>query len=130
MESIGNGTPENGEGLAVESLQSAGRMVYRDLSWHKQIHIKDKLWFRIGLPVALYQTGTGVNLDPAAAFKVELSIDAAVCYGRGYHIVLGQGPQPAGVQKPAVGDVFQIQCGPGKEIQIPQANSLEKCGPI
>ena len=130
MEGIRDGTPENGEGLTVQGLQSPGGEVHRNLSGHKQIHVENELNFLVCLSVLLHQTGSSVDLRPAAAPDSKFSVHAAAGHGGFLDILLGQRAQITGRNQLRKGSPLQPQVEPGDEIQVPQADTLEISGLI
>ena len=81
MKHFRDGTTEDGEGLGVEGLQSAGLVVYGNLGGHVQSLIEDEFYLLVRLAVALDQTGTGVELDPAASPDGHLRVYGAAADG-------------------------------------------------
>ena len=66
MKCIGDGSPENAEGLGVECVECTGGHVYRYFAGHKQILIENELQLLICLIATFDQAGTCVELQPAA----------------------------------------------------------------
>jgi hypothetical protein len=78
MQMVGNGATENGIGMVVEHLQSTYRIVYLHLAGTIQIHVENKLHFRILLIAGtLDLTGTGMELDPASAPQRQIRFHSA-----------------------------------------------------
>ena len=71
MQRVGDGSPENAEGLTVERVQSTGGHVYRNFTGQKQILVKNELQFLIGLTASLDHAGTCVQLQTAAGLQVQ-----------------------------------------------------------
>ena len=116
MKCIGNGATEYGISLAVQRLQCTGGKLHIYLTGHIEILIEDEFDFLILLTWPLYETWTGVDLDPATAPNGKLSIYTAVIDGLLRNLFIGQQTQILGLDQIPVRDILQSKCHTGNEI--------------
>ena len=77
MKCIGDGSPENAEGLRMQCIQSTGGHVNRYLAGQEQILIENKLQLLILLAAPFDHAGTCVDFDPAAGLQIQLGFYGA-----------------------------------------------------
>ena len=65
MERVGDGSPENAEGLRMQGVQSTGGHVYRHLTGKEQILVENELQLLICLIAPLDQAGACMELQTA-----------------------------------------------------------------
>ena len=77
MQSIGDGPPENAEGLRMQCIQSAGGHVDRHFTGQEQILVKNELQLLVSLISTFDHAGTCVKLQPATGLQVQLCLHSA-----------------------------------------------------
>ena len=77
MQSIGDGPPENAEGLGMQCVQSTGGHIDRHFTGQEQVLVKNELQLLVSLVATLDHAGTGVELESATGLQVQLCLHSA-----------------------------------------------------
>lgn len=109
----------------MERLQCTGNQIQLQLPGHIQILIENELDLPVLLATPLYQSGTGMELYPAAAPDGHFRIHAAAAGSGLGNVLFHERTQIAGRNQFGEGHTLQPQIKPGDKIQIPKTDPLK-----